>query len=71
MAIQRAFARGERVKLQEAFARALMAKRDLDWLKRRGTVTYCSPQTVYVRWDGRNTLDNLPIKGVEHAEQRE
>jgi len=68
MAVQRAFARGERVKLAENYARALMLKRSMDWLQRRGTVRYCSPATVYILWDGRTTMDTVPVRGVERAE---
>ena len=65
------FARGERVKLREPYARALMlGRRQIDWLKRRGTVVYCNPTVVHVRWDGRRSVDNLPIKGVEIAYDR-
>ena len=38
MATPRAFERGQRVKLAETYARALMLKRSMDWLHRRGTV---------------------------------
>jgi len=68
MATQRAFERGQRVKLAETYARALMLKRSMDWLHRRGTVRYCSPATVYIQWDGRATMDTVPVKGVALAE---
>ena len=63
MATPRAFERGQRVKLAETYARALMLKRSMDWLHRRGTVRYCSPATVYIQWDGRATMDTVPVKG--------
>lgn len=61
------FLRGDRVKLTDRYAdalnRALKAK--LDWRARRGSVARCSSSDVYVAWDGRNSLDAIPIKGVE------
>ena len=68
MATPRAFERGQRVKLAETYARALMLKRSMDWLHRRGTVRYCSPATVYIQWDGRATMDTVPVRGVTLAE---
>ena len=64
------FAKGDRVKLTDRFAdtlnRAIKAK--LDWRVRRGVVARCNSSEVYVIWDGRATMDQIPIKGVERAE---
>jgi len=61
------FIRGDRVKLTDRYADALnrSLKAKLDWRIRRGVVWRCSASDVYITWDGRATLDSIPIKGVE------
>jgi hypothetical protein len=61
------FDRGDRVKLTDRFAKVLLRgpKVKIDWLARRGVVRRCNEFDVYVAWDGRNTLDSIPVKAVE------
>jgi hypothetical protein len=61
------FSRGDRVKLTDRYADALnrALKTKIDWRARRGSVARCNEADVYVAWDGRESLDSIPIKGVE------
>lgn len=63
------FAKGERVRLTRRYAKVLMKSDErtthTDWLSRQGTVDRCNATTVSVLWDGRRTIDHIPVKGVE------
>ena len=65
---------GDRVKLTDRYAAVLMRHwkgprtRQLDWRERRGVIARMNFADVFVKWDGRNTVDSLPIKAVEKAE---
>lgn len=64
-----AFAPGDAVKLTDRYADTLnrAVKVKIDWRARRGVVRRCNENDVYVKWEGRNTLDAIPVKGVELA----
>ena len=64
------FSRGDRVKLTEQYASALLRgprRKKVDWRSRQGVVERCSSSEVYVAWEGRRSLDAIPIRGVEKA----
>lgn len=65
-----AFSQGDRVKLTARYAdvlnRSFHAR--LDWKTRQGVVTRCNNSDVTIRWDGRETLDAIPVRGVEKLE---
>jgi len=63
------FAIGERVQLKRPYAKAIMGKRPnpVNWLDRRGTVDHVRKVWVYIRWDGKKSLEQVSIKAVEKA----
>ncbi|MCC8959933.1 hypothetical protein H8B02_42970 [Bradyrhizobium sp. Pear77] len=62
------FSRGERVQLKRPYAKAITRKnRTPDWLKRKGIVQGFKQDFIYIRWDGRRTIEQVPIRAVEKA----
>lgn len=64
------FTRGDLVRLTEKYAGTLLRghrRKKIDWRSRRGVVERCSSSEVYVAWEGRRSLDAIPIRGVEKA----
>ena len=62
--------RGDRVKLTARAAAAFnnnMRPGKLDWTDRRGVVERITANkaNVIVRWDGRKSPDDLPIRSIE------
>ena len=62
--------RGDRVKLTSRAAAAFnnnMRPGQLDWTDRRGVVerVTANKANVMVRWDGRKSPEDLPIRSVE------
>jgi hypothetical protein len=66
------FASGEQVKLTEQGIRAYHAVRrnyqgHVDWTTRVGVVvSYKNTGEAYVRWEGRTSLDVVPVKILEN-----
>ncbi len=63
------FTVGEQVQLKRRYAKAIMGKRPkpVNWLERKGIVDHVKQPWVYVHWDGRKTLEQVPIGAVEKA----
>ena len=63
------FEQGSTVKITDQYATALSKRKGkpLCWLSRKGVVVHCGPNAVSVMWDGRKSLDYVPLKGVELA----
>lgn len=64
------FQQGDRVKLTDRFANALMKseiKRAI-WRNRRGVVHSANSNDVRIMWPGRSSYDVVPLKAVEKVE---
>lgn len=63
------FVDGQQVQLKRPYAKAIMGKRPnpMNWLDRRGIVDHTKGPWVYVKWDGRKSLEQVPIEAVEKA----
>lgn len=63
------FTAGEQVQLKRPYAKAIMGNRTVgpNWLERKGIVDHVKNPWVYVHWDGRKTIEQVPIKAVERA----
>jgi hypothetical protein len=62
---------GDRVRLSERGVRAIKKaqRRGLKYpLARCGTVQFCNDHNAMIIWDGRTSLDQIPIAAVELAE---
>ena len=65
--------RGDRVKLTEQGARLnsktyMVRAQRVDWYARRGTAVRVGKINVYIRWDGRASLDYEIASLIERAE---
>ena len=60
---------GERVKVTRRFANALLKRprKRIDWHTRRGVVVRCNANHVAITWEGRKSLEFLPLKAIEAA----
>lgn len=65
----RLFSPGDSVKLTDRIAASLAnnSRARVNWRSRRGVVHSCSDVQVFIKWDGRSSTDNWPIKAVEHC----
>lgn len=66
--------RGDRVKLTEHGARVnqktyMIRAHRVDWASRRGTVVVVGKVYIYIRWDGRTSLDYQQPGLIEPAEE--
>ncbi|SEE50327.1 hypothetical protein SAMN05444164_8374 [Bradyrhizobium erythrophlei] len=60
------FRRGEEVQLKRPYAKAITRKnRSPDWLTRKGIVQGFKPNFIYIQWDGRKTIEQVPTRAVE------
>jgi hypothetical protein len=60
---------GDSVKLTDRYA-AVLNKHPhcaIDWAIRRGVCQRSNQHDVFVLWEGRATLDQIPLKAVELA----
>ena len=59
--------RGDRVKLTTSVAAAFNNSKRIDWTDRRGVVERItnSKAAAMVLWDGRKSLDGVPIRSIE------
>jgi len=59
--------RGDRVKLTASVAAAFNNRKRIDWTDRRGVVERItnSKAAAMVLWDGRKSLDGVPIRSIE------
>ena len=69
------FKRGDRVKLTARVAAAFNNNRrpgKLDWTDRRGAVERITTNkaNAVVLWDGRKSVDDVPIRSIELAPRR-
>jgi hypothetical protein len=69
----RAFVKGDRVEVEPRIGRRLASgrckqkggtimKQSAMWINRRGTITDCNVYNAYVKWDGRATVEMMPVK---------
>ena len=62
------FALGDRVNLTERGVRLGRRQAKIDWLNRRGTVRHITKHSeAHVQWDGRKTVDVLPVVILERC----
>jgi hypothetical protein len=63
------FAQGSTVRLTDRYARVLSKAKGnpRKWVGRKGMVVHCGKDAVTVLWEGRKSIDYVPLKGVEHA----
>ena len=63
------FEQGSTVKLKDRYAKALSKAKGnrRNWLGRKGMVVHCGKDAVCIIWEGRKSLDYVPLKGVENA----
>lgn len=59
------FKSNDRVRLKRPFANSLMKRATVDWLARVGSVKRCNNYDAHVLWDGRESVDIIPVKGLE------
>lgn len=60
------FDKGSKVKLTDRYAKTLLrAKGNPIWIGRLGTVIYCNKYSVSILWEGRTSVDHVPLKAVE------
>jgi hypothetical protein len=67
--VKPAFDQGSTVKLTDRYATALSKSRGNPrrWIGRKGMVVSCGKDAVCIIWEGRKSLDYVPLKGVELA----
>lgn len=64
-----AFEQFATVKLTDRYAAALSKAKGnpLRWIGRKGIVVSCSKSAVCIIWEGRKSIDYVPLKGVEQV----
>lgn len=64
------FAPGDRVKMTDRYATTLSKAKGSKtgiWIGRVGTVRSCNSTAVCIVWDGRLSLDFVPLRAIERA----
>lgn len=63
------FEQGSTVKLNDQYARALAKAhgKPTKWIGRKGMVVHCGETAVSILWEGRKSVEYVPLKGVERA----
>jgi hypothetical protein len=63
------FEPGESVRMTDRYAAVLCRSRrnKVDWRARRGVVNWANPNQVAITWEGRTSVDVLPLRAIEKA----